>query len=135
MALLRRFAPSLDEIRNDVQPDTKWSWCSGNPKRNLGIFITQFLVTHTTILLIIVVSLYNLTVQPTNREIWIGLVSWMGGVIVPSPGSMKANKFIYPVKSAGEEQRGIPGSNLTDDVDSIPVISRDRAHPQTRSQS
>lgn len=134
MPSLSQLAPSRDEIRSDAQTDSKWSWCSANPKRNLAIFLTQFLMTYTTILIIIIVSLYNLTVQSANREIWIGLVSWMGGVIIPSPASMKANKVIYPVKAGGQDQGSMLSNStllLRDEVDSVPSTSNTRSRPPT----
>ena len=78
-----------------------WSWSSSNPKRNLTVYMTQFITVHLILFVVITVGLYNLTITAgTNKEMWVAIVSGLIGVIVPSPAAMKGNKFIYSTKQA-----------------------------------
>ena len=50
----------------------------------------QFLIQSLTLIIIISVSLYNLTVNgEENRQLWIMLLSCSFGIIVPNPGIKK----------------------------------------------
>ena len=47
----------------------------------------QFIVQSVTIILIVIVSLYNLTVDyDNNTQLWTSILSCCFGILVPSPG-------------------------------------------------
>lgn len=71
--------------------DNKWN-CPGSrdlwPKDEI-----QFLVQSLTLIIIISVSLYNLSVNgDENKQLWIMLLSCSFGIIVPNPGIKKTSK-------------------------------------------
>ena len=65
--------------------DNKWT-CPGFdykcPKEEI-----QFIVQSLTIIIIVIVSLYNLSVDyEKNTQLWSSLLSCCFGILVPSPG-------------------------------------------------
>ena len=115
----RRHGSTMTEFKHD-----QWAACSPNPKRNSLVFITQLLATYLIVLIIVIVSLYNLTFLEKNREFWIVLVSSMTGIIMPSPMSAKGNKLIYPGNP--------PPTHTPDELDGLSSSSRETRPHTTR---
>lgn len=124
MSTSAQFNRSLSALRVDTN---QWAVCSPNPKRNTVVSIIQLLATYLLIMIIVVVSLYNLTFLEKNREFWIVLVSSMIGIVMPSPMMIKGHKSnnsnqgaLSPITQDG-----------TDDFDGVSDNSRGSSSRQT----
>lgn len=97
----------INNVNNvsDCASQSSWSWQTSNPKKNLWVFVLQFVFIHTMIFAVLGAGLYNISVSDRGREIWVGLVSWTIGVIVPSPSSLKTNKISQPFEGAINARR------------------------------
>ena len=95
-----RLENAISRAMSSVETDTNITGVTASsPKRNMWVYLFQFSVVHIFIGTVMICSLYNLTYGADNRDIWISLLSWTIGVLVPSPSNLKANKYIYPIQA------------------------------------
>lgn len=85
----------LDEYLQTNKSKTEWGWKVKDPSRNIVVFMMYYLTTFGFLAVLLGFSLYNLTtVKEANKEFWVGLLSMIVGVILPSPGSLHQNTLI-----------------------------------------
>jgi len=77
-----------------VSMTTSFSSVDGEPKHWTGL--VKFIGTFLLFLLILIAALYNLTFDNStgaSKEVWVGVLSVLIGILVPSP-ALKKKKFI-----------------------------------------
>lgn len=60
---------------------TSWRACGKNTPRSEVVYLCQIVVLYT----VIVVSIYNLTVESSNATLWTALLSSCLGYLLPQP--------------------------------------------------
>jgi hypothetical protein len=73
--LVLRMAPS------DTESVSSWVTCGKKTARSEVVFLCQVLILYT----VIVVSIYNLTVESENSTLWMVLLSSNMGYLLPNP--------------------------------------------------
>ena len=66
-----------------IDTDSVWSWvaCGKKAPRSEVVFLCQVLILYT----VIMVSIYNLTVNSENSTLWTALLSSCLGYLLPNP--------------------------------------------------
>ena len=96
-----RIGRAVARATSAIETDTEITGItSSDPRKSVWVYLFQFCVLHGFIETAMVWSLYSLSTGSDNRDIWILLLSWSIGVLVPSPANLKANKYIYPIQNA-----------------------------------
>lgn len=97
----------MDDYINSNKSNSPWGWKVKDPTRNLLIFIMYYLTTFGLITVLVGFSLYNLTHVPdANKEYWVGLLSMLIGIILPSPSTLNKKTIIKNVTS--EDTQPLP---------------------------
>lgn len=87
---------NIDRELNSILRDRDWSICGGRVPKNQVTFFVQIIVVYG----IIIVSIAHLSLQSSNQELWLVLLSSAFGYILPSPGL----KYIKTKGSSGREE-------------------------------
>ena len=66
---------------SDTDSANSWRACGQKTPRSEVVFLCQILVLYT----VIVVSIYNLTVESKNATLWTALLSSCLGYLLPNP--------------------------------------------------
>jgi hypothetical protein len=66
---------------SDTNSVSAWVTCGKKTPRSEVVFLSQVVILYT----IIIVSIYNLTVQSQNSTLWTALLSSCLGYLLPSP--------------------------------------------------
>ena len=75
---------------SSIETDTQITGVtSSDPRKSVWVYLFQFCVVHGFIGTAMIWSLYSLSVGLDKRDIWISLLSWSIGVLVPSPANLK----------------------------------------------
>ncbi len=72
---------------NETDSTASWRTCGQKTPKSEVVYLCQILVLYT----VIVVSIYNLTVESDNATLWTALLSSCLGYILPSPTIEKKN--------------------------------------------
>jgi hypothetical protein len=73
--------PVLRMAPSDTDSVTAWVTCGKKTPRSEVLFLCQVLILYT----VIVVSIYNLTVESENSTLWTALLSSCLGYLLPNP--------------------------------------------------
>lgn len=93
--------------------------CLDRVPKNTLTFLAQIVVVYG----IIAVSVYHLSVQSPNQELWLILLSSAFGYILPSPGL----KYLKQTKSRGTNLSYTPLSSVDiDETDAVVVTDREK---------
>ena len=96
-----RIGRAVARATSAIETDTQITGItSTDARKSVWVYLFQFCVVRGFIGTAMVWSLYSLSTGLDNRDIWISLLSWSIGVLVPSPANLKANKYIYPIQNA-----------------------------------
>ena len=66
---------------SDTDSVSSWVTCGKKTPRSEVVFLSQVLILYT----VIIVSIYNLTVQSQNSTLWTALLSSCLGYLFPNP--------------------------------------------------
>jgi hypothetical protein len=66
---------------SDTDSVSSWVTCGKKTPRSEVVFLCQVFILYTLIL----VSIYNLTVEPVNSTLWTALLSSCLGYLLPNP--------------------------------------------------
>ena len=67
--------------QSDTESVSSWVTCGKKTPRSGVVFLCQVLILYT----VIVVSIYNLTVESENSTLWVVLLSSNMGYLLPNP--------------------------------------------------
>jgi hypothetical protein len=68
-------------VSTDSDSVSSWVTCGKKTPRSEVVFLCQVLILYT----VIVVSIYNLTVQSQNSTVWTAMLSSCLGYLLPNP--------------------------------------------------
>lgn len=94
---------------------SEWSWCGTRVPKNQVTFMTQVFLVYG----IIAVSLSQLILQSSDRELWLVLLSTSAGYVLPSPRL----KFLKPKLSSVSSVASAAASATTTSLLSTPASS------------
>ena len=100
----------------DTDRVSSWVTCGKKTPRSEVVFLCQVLILYT----VIIVSIYNLTVELENSTLWTALLSSFLGYPLPSP-TMKT-KHVYLTLPRNSSMNYFPNNTLTHYTTKLPKI-------------
>jgi hypothetical protein len=91
---------------SDTDSVSSWVTCGKKTPRSEVVFLSHLLILYT----VIIVSIYNLTVQSQNSTLWTALLSSCLGYLLPSP---TIKTMFYLTVPSNSSMNYFPNNTLT----------------------
>lgn len=112
--LANKSRPRLsDQVSMQPFAVSDWSWCGTRVPKNQVTYMTQVILVYG----IIAVSLAQLILQSTDRELWLVLLSTSVGYVLPSPRL----KFLKPKISVSSATASAPTTTAATSSTALPL--------------